>query len=256
MAEDAARRAAHEILAEVMSMGRDELARSRSGLFISGIAGGVTMGLTALGVAVMHSYLGYGPKQDVLSNLLYPIGFIAVIIGRGQLFTENTLFPVVLILDERGHVLNTLRLWLMVFLGNILGALLFAVVAIKTPSLKAEIANALAETAVHASAGTFTHIFWSGIIGGWLIALVAWMVTASHDTIGQVTITWLLTFLVGAGRFAHCIAGSAELLSGVLAHTVPAWQYLHWILAATLGNIVGGVVIVALLNWGQVTAGE
>jgi formate/nitrite transporter FocA (FNT family) len=78
------------------------------------------------------------------------------------------------------------------------------------------------------------------------------MVSASHWTIGQVAMIWLLTFIVGAGKFAHCIVTSCEILSSTLAGAVSPGVYLHWLLAATLGNIVGGVGIVSVLNYGQV----
>jgi formate-nitrite transporter family protein len=89
-------------------------------------------------------------------------------------------------------------------------------------------------------------------MGGWLIALVAWIVSASHWTIAQVVMVWLLAFVVGLGRYAHCIATSGEILSAVLAGRMGAGGYLHWLPLATLGNIVGGVVMVSLLNYGQV----
>jgi formate/nitrite transporter FocA (FNT family) len=94
------------------------------------------------------------------------------------------------------------------------------------------------------------------VVGGWLIALVAWMVSASHWTIGQVAMIWLLTFIVGAGKFAHCIVTSCEILSATMAGSVSAAVYLHWLLPATLGNIAGGVGIVSVLNYGQVRAQE
>ena len=89
-------------------------------------------------------------------------------------------------------------------------------------------------------------------VTAWLIALVAWTVTASHWTIGQMAIVYLLTFVVGIGHFAHCIAGSGEILSAVVAGTVPVADYLRWLAPATMGNICGGVLIVSLLNYGQV----
>jgi formate-nitrite transporter family protein len=100
--------------------------------------------------------------------------------------------------------------------------------------------------------GSFGHLFWSGVVGGWLIALVAWMVSASHWTIGQVVMIWLLTFVVGVGHFAHCVVTSCEILVSTLSGSTSAGTYLQWLLAATLGNIVGGVGIVAVLNYGQV----
>jgi formate-nitrite transporter family protein len=102
------------------------------------------------------------------------------------------------------------------------------------------------------AAGSVGHFFWSGIIGGWLIALVAWTVTASHWTIGQLTMVYLHTFVVGIGHFAHCIAGSGEILSAVIAGTVSIAEYFRWLLPATAGNICGGIFIVSLLNYGQV----
>lgn len=60
-------------------------------------------------------------------------------------------------------------------------------------------------------------MFWSAVVAGWLIALVAWLVTASTDTIGQVVLIVVITYFVGVGHFAHSIAGSSEVLTAVLA---------------------------------------
>lgn len=249
------RRSAQEIYSKVERNARDELQRSTRALAFSGIAGGLTMGLTGLGVAVAQAELGPGKVQEFVSLLFYPLGFIAVIIGRAQLFTENTLYPVALILTERKleHVWNTLRLWTVVFACNILGAALFAALAIKTPSLHSEVANHLVQLGVRAAEGSFWPIFWSGVIGGWIIALMAWIVSASHWTIGQVVIVWVLTSVVGLGHFAHCIASTGEILSSVFAGHLPASRYAYWIAAATLGNIVGGVFFVTVLNFGQIS---
>ena len=231
---------------------RSELDRSWGSLAFSGLAGGITLGLTGIGVASLRALLGDGSWQQFVSYLLYPAGFIAVIIGRAQLFTENTLYPVILVLDERKHILTTLRLWGVVLASNILGALLFAALAIRTDALHADIASALVKMGQDAAVGNFGHLFWSGVVGGWIIALVAWMVTASHWTIGQVVMIWLLTFILGVGRFSHCVVSSCEILSAVMAGTVSAGTYFHWLLPATMGNIVGGVGIVSVLNYGQV----
>jgi hypothetical protein len=61
-----------------------------------------------------------------------------------------------------------------------------------------------------------------------------------------------LTFVVGAAHLAHSIAGSAEILAAVLAGKVTVGTYFYWLTAAVLGHAVGGVVMVALLNYGQV----
>src|SRR5579862_29146 len=134
---------------------RSELKRSWRSLSFSGLAGGITLGLSAIGVAAIRATLGDGSWQELVSYLMYPAGFIAVIIGRAQLFTENTLYPVVLVLDERGHLLQTLRLWGVVFAANILGAFLFAALTIRTAALRPEIAAALVRLGQEAAPGSF-----------------------------------------------------------------------------------------------------
>ena len=254
---DTSRRSAHEILEEAGDNGRRELARPAKALAFSGLAGGITMGLTGMSVAIAHATLGYtGSLQKFIPYLFYPVGFIAVIIGRAQLFTENTLYPVVLIFSDRKQILPTLRLWVIVFCTNVVGAALFAGLAVRTGALSPEFVKELVTLGVDSSGGTMAHIFWTGVIGGWLIALVAWMVTASHWTIGQIAVVWILTFIVGLGHFAHCIATSGEILSAVFTGQVAIASYGHWLLFATLGNALGGVTFVTLLNFGQVKAEE
>ncbi len=254
--QETTRRSAHEIFEKVAENASDELKRSSRALAFSGVAGGMGMGLTGLAVAVVQSIIGSGPWQDFVALLFYPLGFVAVIIGRSQLFTENTLFPVALVLSERRHVFNTLRLWTVVFLANIGGAVLFALVTMKTGALPYEVGSHLAALGIRSVVGDANHIFWSGVIGGWVIALMAWTVTASHWTVGQIAVTWMLTSVVGFGRFAHCIATSGEILSAVFTAQVSTGTYVHWLLFATLGNILGGVTFVTVLNFGQVKIEE
>lgn len=243
---------APEIFNAAVENARSEVKRSPRTLAFSGVAGGMTLGLTALSVAAVRALLGRGGWQDLASFFTYPVGFIAVIIGRAQLFTENTLYPVVLVLDERRYFLETMRLWAVVFTSNVFGAFLFAVLMVKSSALRPDVVTELVKLGQEAISATPGHFFWSGVVGGWLIALVAWMVTASHWTIGQLMMVWILTFILGIGHFAHCIVTSTEVLSSVMAGSVSGLAYFHWLIPTTLGNIVGGVVIVSLLNYGQV----
>lgn len=248
----ASRLTAAEIYASAVRIGEDELKRSSTGLALSGLAAGLGMGLTGLGSAAILADVGGGAGHQLLVDLLYPLGFIVVIVGRAQLFTENTLFPVILVLDRRRHLRNTLRLWAVVFVANVVGALLFAILMIKCTAVPSKVAQALGQLGSATVQGSFEHLFWSGVAGGWIIALMAWLVTASRFTIGQIALIYLMTFVVSAAGLTHCIAGSTEALSAVLAGQVSAGTFLVWLLAATIGNTVGGVIIVSLLNYGQV----
>jgi formate/nitrite transporter FocA (FNT family) len=243
---------ATDIYEQVARNARRELTRPWRALAISGVVGGLTMGLTGLSVSVVTAIVGTAPWAQFVALMLYPMGFMAVIIGRAQLFTENTLYPVALILAERRHFWTTLRLWGVVFPSNIAGALLFAILAARTKALLPSTLHALTQMGVTAAAPTQRHIFWSAVVGGWMIAMVAWLVSSSHSITGSVALIWLLTFVVGVGHFAHCVATSGEILVAVLSHAIPASTYLRWLLPATLGNICGGVILVTLLEYGQV----
>ncbi len=253
-APESRRFTAPEILEAALENARGELQRSIRKLALAGIAGGITMGLTGLGVACVRSLIGAERWAELVAYLAYPLGFIVVIIGRAQLFTENTLYPVVLVLDERRHLTRMLRLWAVVFVANVCGAWIFALLTARTQALRPEVLSQLVQLGITASTGTPGHIFWSGVIGGWLIALVAWTVTASHWTIGQLAMIYLLTFVVGVGHFSHCIASSCEILTAVEFGRVSHLTFFQWLFFATLGNICGGVFIVSLLNYGQVRA--
>jgi formate-nitrite transporter family protein len=249
---DLDRPTAVDIYEQVSRNARRELQRPAKALAISGIVGGLTMGLTGLSVSVIGSMLGNSALAQFVALLFYPIGFMAVILGRGQLFTENTLYPVALILAERRHFLSTARLWAIVFPANVAGAFLFALLAARTKALQPDQLHFLVQLGAQAAAPSMRHIFWSGVVGGWMIAMVAWLVSGSHSITGSVAVIWALTFIVGVGHFAHCIATSGEILVAVLSHGVSAAGYFQWLTMATSGNIVGGVVLVTLLEYGQV----
>lgn len=252
---DLDRPTADDIYEQVSRNARHELARPALGLAISGLAGGITMGLTAMGTSIVVAELGPSAAASFVAHLVYPIGFIAVILGRAQLFTENTLYPVALTLAEHRHAGRTLRLWAIVFPSNILGALTFALLAVRTGALRPEFVLAMARMGDEAVSITAHHVFWSGVIGGWIIALVAWLVSGSHSITGSALLIWLLTMVIGLGGFAHCVASSVDILAAVLAHDQTTSRYLAWLLPATLGNIVGGVLLVTLLEYGQVKGG-
>ena len=115
--------------------------------------------------------------------------------------------------------------------------------------------HALVQLGLEAAHNDPWTIFWSGVAGGWIIATAAWIVSGSHSITGSVMIIWMLTYVVGLGNFAHCIAGSGEVLVSILTHNAPWSTYPRWFVPAVLGNICGGVGMVTLLEYGQVVVG-
>ncbi len=251
-----ARPSAEEIFSQVAKNARQELQRPSIALGLSGFGAGVFMGLSALGTAMAAGILGQGNAALIVSRMFYPLGFIVVILGRSQLFTENTLYPVALVLAEKREFWNTLRLWAVVLPMNVAGALGFSLLAAWTPALQPGTLKALTTLGATALDHPPSQIFWSGVIAGWIIALAAWLVSGSHSITGSVLIIWMLTFVVGLGNYAHCVASSCEIMVTVLGHGASWPDYLRWFFPATGGNICGGVVMVTILEYGQVMHGK
>ncbi len=233
---------------------RDELDRPAWSLTFSGLFAGFTIGATPLAAALALALLGGGGGDHFVAALVYPVGFLAVILGRAQFFTENTLYPVVVVLEDRRAVVATARLWAVVLGANLIGGLGFALVAVESSALSDSVVGELTALGDSAASGAFWKTFWKGVLAGWLLALVAWLVEASETAVGQVFVIWFLTMLVGLGSLDHSVATAVEVMGSTLDGSVGLGEALGWLATTVAGNIVGGVMIVTLLNYGQVRA--
>lgn len=243
-------KSAGEILETIVEDGREELERASLGLAFSGFAAGLNVSFGTLAVAVMATLTG---GLGLASYLAYPVGFLIVILGRAQLFTENTVTPVTVVLTDRSRLMDMLRLWGVIYVSNMFGTAVFAAVAVYGNILTPEMQGFVIEyVQTKLDYGFWTTVL-KAIFGGWIVALIAWMVAASRDTISQAVFIYLLAFLIPAAGLVHCVAGSSEALVSVFAGETSFYEYLFtFLVPTTLGNIVGGVVLVALLNYGQV----
>ena len=239
-----------EILEAVVEDGRKELRRGGTGLAFSALAAGLNISFCAVALAVIGSLTG---GIGLAAIAAYPIGFLIVVLGRAELYTENTVTPVSVTLTDHSQLPSMLRLWALVFVFNVIGALAFAFLIFYGGILSpAATELLLGEVATKIDAG-FLEVTLKAVIGGWLVALIAWMVAASQDTISQIFFTWVLVLLIPAAGLAHCIAGSAEVFISVFSGATSWTEYLgRFLVPATLGNTIGGLVLVTLLNYGQV----
>ena len=246
---------AGEILEETLQDGREELARGSAGLALSGLGAGLNVSFSAVALGIVGALSG---GVGLLAYAAYPIGFIFVMLSRQQLFTTNTVTPVVVVLDEdRSQLWNMLRMWGILFVTNVLGALVFAFAVTHTEILPASALNVLLEEAAHKMENGFLALLVKGVIGGWLVAFVVWLVASARDTTSQLLLIWAPVFLIPATGLVHCIAGSSELMISVFGGETSWGEFLvGFLLPATLGNAIGGVILVTLLNYGQTIGSE
>jgi len=253
----APRKPARRILEVEISEGLGELKRPAGGIFIAGLSAGLDVGFSLFLMAVMFTLtLGQlsEPVIEILVANTYAVGFIFVIVGRSELFTEHTTLSVLPVLNGRASLSALARLWALIYSANLLGAAIFAALAATIgPALgviEPEVFGMIARNMVDHD---WNVILVSGILAGWLMGLVSWLVAAGRDTISQIVLVWLVTAAIGFSHLHHSILGSVEVLAGVFARQgVGFADYGHFLLWSTLGNSVGGVFFVALIKYGHV----
>lgn len=240
----------------IMKEGEDELKRPSSALFWSGLAAGLSMGFSLVTEALLRSHLPDTYWRPLLAKFGYSIGFLIVILGRQQLFTENTLTPVLPFLRKSQHATfaNVMRLWAVVLLANLIGAFLMGWALGRTSAFEPYVQTAFSEIGNEAMRHGFLTTLWTGVFAGWLIALMVWLLPFAETA--RVLVIIIITYVVGLGGFAHIIAGAVEVFT-VAAMGVRSWPDVlgNFILPTLIGNIIGGVTLVAALSHAQVVAG-
>jgi formate/nitrite transporter FocA (FNT family) len=241
----------------VRQEGERELERSTSALFWSGLAAGLSMGFSFLAEGLLRSHLPDAEWRPLVAKLGYSVGFLIVIVGSQQLYTENTLTPIVPLLSRRtwSCLRNVLRLWSAVLIANFIGALLFALalgrLEVVEPNVQQTL-SALAREAMHADGWTTAL---HAVYAGWLIALMVWMLPGAESS--KLTVIVIMTYLVGLGGFAHVIAGAGEVFyAGVRGEASWGQVVGGYLLPTLVGNTAGGLTMVAALNHAQATSGE
>lgn len=246
----------HTVHDAILAEGVEELARPSSALAWSALAGGLSMGFSLIAESLLQAALPDTPWRPLVSKLGYSVGFLIVILGRQQLFTENTLTPILPLLDkeESASLRDVLRLWSVVLVGNLLGAVAVAFVLIRTPLLAASVRETIASIGAVALAPGFGVVLLRGIFAGWLIALIVWLLPAAES--GRIWVIVIITYVIGLGHFSHVIAGSIDVFALVAAGEA-GWgeALLTFTLPSLLGNILGGVALVASINHAQVKSG-
>jgi len=189
---------------------------------------------------------------------MYPVGFFMVVIGRSELFTEHTTLAVLPVLDRKSSIGSLIRLWIIVLVANVLGSAVFAgVIVLVGPRVGVIEPHVLNEVARHTVDYPGMTIFLSAILAGWLMGLLSWLVTAGRDTISQIVIVWIITGAIGFCHLHHSIVGATEVLAGLFTRQgITISDFGRFMLWATLGNAVGGMVFVAVLKYSHATRGE
>lgn len=239
----------------IRRQGQEELVRPASSLTLSGLAAGLTLGLSVLALALMRAHLPDTPWRPLVENFGYTIGFVIVILGQLQLFTENTITVVcpALVRFNRKSLYGLAQVWSVVFVFNTIGACLFAIGLHVSDILKPEVHQAMISLAEKALGHSWMETMLRGIGAGWLIATLVWIMPNAGS--GKVVVIVMVTYIIALAEFAHVIAGGAEAMYLILEARRTFGEAIGgFLLPALIGNIIGGTVLFTLLTFGQIKA--
>lgn len=241
------------ILDEEVREAEMELERPTRCLFVAGLMGGLGIGASLLLIGVVVTLMNRPHHEPLVAFLIanaHTAGFIFVIMGRSDLFTEYTTLALLPVMEGRARVADLARFWGWIYLANLLGVALFTIGTLGLgPALEIVEPIPLAEVAQNLVGHAWWAMLLSAIVAGWLMGLLAWLVTSARDTISQVFFVWLVTLVIGLAHLHHSISGFALVSFAWLVGAVAGAALGEFVLWATIGNAVGGVIFAFLTRY-------
>ena len=243
----------HEILQQLTDEGEKQHKRSNSSLLLSAFGAGleISFSLFLMGVifTMLHGKVS-GSGMQLLLGICYPLGFLFVILGKSEFFTEHTTVAVLPVLAKSVGLSSLFRIWSIVLIGNLIGLFIFSCILSTLPvSMEIIKPEAFENIALKVIKFKWYNIAGSAILAGWLMGLLGWLITSATDTISRIFIIILVTFVIGATGLHHSVIGAAEVLTGMLSSPkVHLSDFLRFMVLAVPGNIIGGALFVAVLK--------
>jgi formate-nitrite transporter family protein len=240
----------HEV---VRLQGDEELSRPVQSLLLSGFAAGLSISASLLAEAFLRMRLPSAEWTELVVASGYTVGFVIVILGKLQLFTESTVTAVLPLATHPTfrNLGRLLRLWTIVFVANMAGTFLVALLLAKQIIVGPEqLAAAVEVSKTILKHGPEATLF-TAMPAGFLIASIAWILPSARGS--AIWVIMLITYVIALGEFSHVVAGSEEAwLLMLTGQTSFAGAVGGFILPALAGNLIGGTGLFAVLAHGQV----
>ena len=237
----------------VRRIGEEEMSRPAVSLWWSGVAAGLSISFSLLAESILRLRVPDGGWQPLVVGLGFPVGFLMVVLGRQQLFTENTITMVLPVMaaptGTNFHKLG--RVWSIVLAANLFGTLLAALFCTFTPAISEDVRNTMLEISRHALDRGWVEMVFRGITAGFLMAAMVWLMPGADAA--QFHVVAVITYLIGISDSVHIVTGSVQafmLLAG--GQGEPGTLFLGFALPVLAGNIIGGTALFALISYAQV----
>jgi formate/nitrite transporter FocA (FNT family) len=243
-----------DILSRVIQEGEEVFKIKSRAMTLSAVIAGLEIGFSYLLIATLyHSLSGKIGENTIykLFSLVYPIGFVLVILGKSALFTEQTSVLTLPVLNGQRTIFELLRIWGLVIFGNLVGGILFVLfIGTLAPALNLFTHETMAEIGEHVIHDDVRILFLSAIVAGWLMGLLNWLLNSTLNSITRIFLIFMITGVIGFGGFHHSIIGNVEVFGGLIySNSITVLGYLWFLFLALLGNGIGGAIVVGLFKY-------
>lgn len=248
---------APQIVDDASKIGSKRLERPLIGDAITAFAGGMSVSFGAIAMVVAAAAVGGGievPSTALLVGaLVFPVGFIILLVGKTELFTENFLLPVAAVIKGRGDLRQLGSLWAVTLACNLAGSLVFAFLISREQVLSRGPADEMIALATHSIEYSLPTAFIKALFAGWLMTTLTWLLVAAVGFGPRIAMIWVIGTLIVLGQFNHVIISAAEIFMAMFLGaniSVGDWLTRNFLPALT-GNLFGGLVFETLLQYVQ-----
>lgn len=243
-----------EVLRDQITDALETYDKNTSSILLSSLTAGMEIGFSYLLLSSLFYFLEGKMGEDSIFKmiaLVYPMGFILVVLGQSILFTEQTALLTLPVLNKKRTPLSMLRLWGLVISGNLVGGYFIGMLLVWLgPRLEIFDLHVVETIALHVLKAKIHVIFVSAMVAGWLMGLLSWLIASVRDTISKIVIIFLITSVLSFASLHHSIIGNIEIFTAMItSEKVHFIDYLSFQSTALLGNAFGGAIFVALLKY-------
>jgi formate/nitrite transporter FocA (FNT family) len=243
-----------EILSKQMLESFEVYRMQWKSLFLNSSIAGLEIGFSYLLIATLFQLLVDKISSSYIFHLfalVYPIGFLMVVLGKSILFTEQTALLTLPVLNRNKSFLSLLKIWLIVITGNLTGGIIFSTLTfLIAPSMGIFNTDTMVEIAIYVLDIDIWVMFFSALLAGWLMGLMSWVLNSTDETISKILLVFIITGTIGFLGLHHSIIGNIEVFAGYLAtHQITFTNYASFLFVVLFGNAVGGAIFVALFKY-------
>ncbi len=233
-----------DTFSRIVDQGEQRLGRDWSAMLATGLMAGLEVGIGILAMLVVIERTG----SQMLGGVAFSVGFLALLLGHSELFTEGFLIPVTTTVAGRARWVDLLRFWAVTLVTNLIGGWVITWFAIQGfPQIRA---TAVKSASGFIDAGIGVRSLALGVLAGAVITLMTRMQHGTESEPARIVASVASAFVLAGMPLFHSILDSLVIFAALhTGHTRFGYlDWLGWLGWAVLWNMVGGIGLVTLLR--------